>query len=80
MRGHKPKSMISRNFLFFFRDVTLLHLKPQAQKQFLRRVCLQKMYEHVRRLFSVSFLILILIVLSTLKRLHKIPSSFTFNG
>ena len=43
-------------------------------------MCWQRVYEHIRRLFFFfSFLILILNVLSPLKRLHKISLSFTFN-
>ena len=63
---------------FFFLDVTLLHLKPQAQKQFLKHVCLQRVFEHVCRLFFFFFKILMLMLLSKLKSLHKIPLSFTF--
>ena len=48
--------------------------KTQAQKFFLKRMCLQRVYKHVRRLFfCLLLLVLSLNVWSTLKCLHIIP-------
>ena len=55
-----------------------LHWKTKSKKQFLRRVCKQIIYEHVRRVIFLSFcLIFNPYGLSKLKHLHK-KISFTF--
>ena len=70
MKGHKAKSINLRNSQIrhsFAFKTTSLETISQA-----------RVFDFRRLFFLFSFLILILIVLSSLKYLHKIPLCFTF--